>query len=104
MPEKSYKKPRPFVGMLKRKGPMGIKRETFWCSSKATQASHGHRYDLVVGPFRTTRGAAWCARYGLHELWQTVSQIEAAAKLAEETLRGVNNSKGVKELSYGNIH
>lgn len=29
-----------------------------------TEASHGHLYGAVVGPFRTVRAAMWAERYG----------------------------------------
>lgn len=83
---KRYKKPRLFVGVLKRTKSSMI-REVFWCSSEPNKKSHGHRYTHIVGPFRTTRGASWCQKYGPSIIAQTVSAMELVAQL--------DNSKGV---------
>lgn len=81
---KTYKKPRPFVGLLKRRASPSMARECFWSS---VTPAEGRRYTAVYGPFRTTRGARWCQRFGPTALAGTVSEMEAAALAVEQLER-----------------
>ena len=51
---------RPYVGISKGAG----KRELFRASVLPTEATHGHIYAAVIGPFRTVRGAQFDVDYG----------------------------------------
>ena len=48
-----------------------------------TQATHGHLYGAVIGPFRTKRGAQFMAKHGRsNPHLQTVDDAERIAKQA----------------------
>lgn len=81
---KTYRKPRPFVGLLRRRQSPSMPREGFYSSTTATEETHGHRYHEIYGPFRTLRGSRWCVAFGPTEIASTVSQMEAVARAAEE--------------------
>ena len=68
-------------------GVKGAKREVFRSLQTPTQQSHGHRYTVVIGPFRTRGGATVMAQYGRNNPHlQTVTDAERMAK--ELALRG----------------
>jgi hypothetical protein len=55
----------------------------FKSDTTPTQATHGHLYGHVIGPFKTKRGADFMARYGAgNPHCTTVEAIERIAKLA----------------------
>lgn len=76
----TYKKPRPFVGLLNRRGPLKTVREAFWSSTRPTKETHGHRYRELYGPFRTLLGVRWCTDHGPTQLARTVDEMERAAR------------------------
>lgn len=86
-PATHFRHPRPFVGLLRRKGPLD--RECFNASRTPTQDSHGHRYHSVLGPFKTSRGAEF-ARANPY-VAATVAEYERMAKEHND-----RNSKGVR--------
>ena len=56
-------------------------REVFKHHAIPTQHSHGHLYVMVIGPFRTLRGAEYMAAHGANNPHlQTVRDAERAAK------------------------
>ena len=50
----------------------------FRCERPPTENSHP-RYNAVIGPFVTKRGAVWCAKHRNNQCLR-VSEIEQAAK------------------------
>lgn len=72
-----------YVGITKDGG-----RERFLSASHPTEKSHGQRYLLVVGPFRTKRGAVVMTTYGGNGN-PHLQHVHDAEKLARQ-LRGQN--------------
>lgn len=57
------------------------RREVFKSGETPTRDSHGHRFNAVIGPFRTRRGARFCALYGDgNPHAQTVAQCEVLGR------------------------
>ncbi len=57
------------------------KREVFKSEATPTEATHGHLYNAVIGPFRTMRGARFMAQCGGNNPHvQCVSDAERIAK------------------------
>lgn len=57
---------------------------TFRSEVEPSEASHGHLYAAVIGPFRTIRGARFMARHGYNNPHlQTVADAERLAKAAQ---------------------
>ncbi len=62
-------------------GIKGATREVFRSARTPTSASHGSKYNAVIGPFRTVGGANVMAKYGrANPHIQTVSEAEKMAK------------------------
>lgn len=94
MKAKTYRKPRPFVGLLKRRVSPSMPRECFWSSTRAQDTSLTGRYNYIYGPFKTVRGAKWCQMFGPTPMAETVPEMERAAEAFEKLKQ---NSKGVEE-------
>lgn len=59
----------------------GHVNEAFRSAATPTEETHGDRYAVVIGPFRTERGARWAERYGQNNPhFRTVADAEAYAK------------------------
>ena len=57
------------------------KFEVFRSASTPTRTSHGSRFSVVIGPFRTKAGADVMAKYGRgNPHLQTVTEAERMAK------------------------
>jgi len=67
---------KPYVGIR------GGKYEVFYAGETPTEESHGHKYNAVIGPFRTKAGAQCMADYGGHgnPHLQTVNDAEKMAE------------------------
>mgnify|MGYP003420727257 FL=1 len=65
-----------YVGTNSKKGV----RRAFKSTKTPTEASHGHEFAAVLGPFRTKRGAEWCASHP--GAWGSIAQMEDAAREA----------------------
>lgn len=66
-------------------GVKGSTRKVFRSSTVPTSKSHGDRYNVVIGPFRTLRGAAFMADYGRNNPHiQSVRDAEELAKIQAE--------------------
>lgn len=58
-------------------------RTVFSCVGWATENTHGHMFNAVIGPFRTKRGATFMAEHGANNPHCiTVSDAERLAKIA----------------------
>ena len=65
---------RPYVGLK------DGRREVFRSITVPTEASHGHLYGAVIGPFRTVRAARFMAQHGANNPHvQTVADAERIA-------------------------
>ena len=53
-------------------------REAFKADREPTEASHGDRYYMACGPFRTMRGARWATGFSAH--WSTIAEAERATR------------------------
>lgn len=57
------------------------KREVFKSASVPTEVTHGERYQAVIGPFQTKRGAEFMAKHGANNPHvQTVVDAERIAR------------------------
>lgn len=66
-----------YVGVL----PEYPKREVFRSVETPTTETHGKKFGAVIGPFRTRRGAAFCAEFGAgNPHVQCVADAERLAK------------------------
>ena len=61
-------------------GIKGNTRMNFRSERKPTQATHGDRYDAVVGPFRTKRAAFWAVSQFNNPHFQTVADAERISR------------------------
>ena len=62
-------------------GCKGGRREVFTAEKKPTEQSHGSRYNAVIGPFQTKKGAEFMAQQGgSNPHIQTVADAERAVK------------------------
>lgn len=74
-----------YVGLAR----IGFAREVFLSPSVPTEESHGDRYGITIGPFRTRRGAEYMAVYGHNNPHcQSVADAERLAKNNPVLLRG----------------
>jgi hypothetical protein len=68
----------------------GAKFEAFRSETTPTQATHGHLYGGVIGPFRTKRAALWCEKHGWNNPHaQTVAEMERIANRTRGSLQPV---------------
>ena len=59
-----------------------VVREIFRAAVEPTFATHGEKYNAVIGPFRTRRGAELMRDYGAgNPHYQTVADAERFARL-----------------------
>ena len=61
-------------------GGNGIKYERFRSDSEPTHQTHGDRFNMVIGPFRTVRAACFMANTSPNPHCVCVSQAERLAK------------------------
>ncbi len=54
--------------------------EAFQSETVPTEASHGHLYAYVTGPFRTKRATVWASQYGAH--FDSIAEAERMAKFS----------------------
>lgn len=70
---------RPYVGLKATDGR--IVRTVFRAESEPTHDSHGHLYNMVIGPFRTAHAAHFCRLHGEgNPHTTTVAACEKVAK------------------------
>ncbi len=66
-------------------GLKGNTRKVFRSFTTPTNKSHGDKYNAVIGPFRTLRGASFMADYGRNNPHlRTVRDAEELAKIQAE--------------------
>lgn len=66
-------------------GVKGVTRKVFRSFTTPTKTAYGDRFSLVIGPFRTLRGAHFMADYGRNNPHlQTVQDAEELAKMEAE--------------------
>ena len=74
-----------YVGVNKPEGIYYRRRDIFAASETPTEDSHGGRWTMAIGPFRTLRGAAFMATFGEgNPHCQCVEDAERLGKLFEE--------------------
>jgi hypothetical protein len=75
----------PYIGKLR--WYVGIspesyyKREAFSSRALPTQASHGDKYVVVIGPCITKRGALWLVEHTFYHFSNDMKYVERMAKL-----------------------
>ena len=66
-------------------GVKGKTRKVFRSFTEPTKRMYGDKYNAIIGPFRTLRGAAFMADYGRNNPHiQTVQDAEELAKIQDE--------------------
>ena len=61
-------------------GLKGGRRFVFKSATVPTRATHGHRYNSVIGPYRTKRAAVWSAVQADNPHFQTAADAERISK------------------------
>ena len=75
------KRSKPYVGVGSSDGAYVF----FKAKHMPTRETHGQDFTAVIGPFRSTRGAMWAARYGKgNPHFRSLRDAEALAKAQEE--------------------
>ena len=62
-----------------------IARRVFKSEMVPTQSTHGHLFSAVIGPFRTKRGACFCALFGHNN--PHIQHVNDAERIAKEVER-----------------
>ncbi len=84
-------------------GCKGGRREVFTAEKKPTEQSHGSRYNAVIGPFQTKKGAEFMAQQGgSNPHIQTVADAERAVKSQKrKKLPGYSSEiKGCRKIGW----
>lgn len=72
-----------YVGVALQTEVQPKRREVFRFAGTPTEATHGGRFNYVIGPFNTLRGAQFMATYGENNPHlQTVADAEILAKIS----------------------